>query len=139
VSFEISSILPLYNLKFSPGHSEIGSGSVQLMAQNFDIASSSLLNANSFFFCCRASCSQSFRPDKGGQKYASSFSSLGFHHKQEEYTGAGQQSSIRDDPLSCEFVLYHFHQYLTFVGSLHKIWEGDVTSKISDPSFANFD
>jgi len=53
-------------------------------------------------------------------------------------SGEGQWSPIRDDPLSCEFVLYHFHQYLTFAGSLHKIWERDVTSKISDPSFANF-
>jgi len=51
----------------------------------------------------------------------------------------GQRSPIRDDPLSCGFVLYHFHQYLTFAGSLHKIWERNVTSKISDPSFANFD
>ena len=53
--------------------------------------------------------------------------------------GKGQRSPIRDDSLSCEFVLYHFHQYLTFAGSLHKIWERDVTSKISDPSFTNFD
>jgi len=52
--------------------------------------------------------------------------------------GGGRRSLIRDDPLSCEFVLCHFHQYLTFAGSLHKIWENNVTSKISDPSFANF-
>ena len=53
--------------------------------------------------------------------------------------GGGQRSLIRDDPLSCGFVLCHFHQYLTFAGFLHKIGEMDVTCKISDSSFANFD
>ena len=36
---------------------------------------------------------------------------------------------------------YHFRQYLTFFGSLHRIFEGhkkwDVISKVSDPSFTN--
>jgi len=53
--------------------------------------------------------------------------------------GEGQRWLIHDDSLSCGFVLYHFYQYLTFTGSLHKIWERDITSKISDPSFTNFD
>ena len=53
--------------------------------------------------------------------------------------GEGQRSPICDDPLSCEFVLYYFHHYLTFAGSLHKKWERDITSKVSNLSFANFD
>jgi len=51
----------------------------------------------------------------------------------------GQRSLIRDDQLSCGFVLFHFHQYLTFAGFLHRICGRDVTSKISDPFFVNFD
>ena len=53
--------------------------------------------------------------------------------------GESQRSHIRDDPLNCRFVLCCFHQFVSFAGSLNKIWERDVTSKVSDPSFANFD
>ena len=98
--------------------------SVSLRERRYDLALSFLPNANTFTFLyfCNALRSRSIEPslrlgDKGGQKYASPFSSPGFTYQQERLTlipGGDQcrftpdisrQLPVQDGLFSCKLVL----------------------------------